>query len=454
MSRVHGRWGRLLTIGVVVCGALFLSSSSRVSAYEGITSNPVALPGFDPLPDPAAVNSQIYATGGTYMNVNRNVQTENWAPGTTNVGNLGDALPTRPPGSTVGGIWAPSVAYIQGQYVMWVVTNQTSGLGAHLSSATSSSPAGPFTYSGTDVVWGANINYGILDPDLWQDPHTGVWWLMWAVENGTNSTPNKIYSSRLTSNGLSLSGSLYVLATYSFINSAVYSPYLRGGNPQIENASLVTDPRGTQRYNLTMSFGTYNATNAYRTLSISCDSPAGPCGINTPYMNGFDASVRGSSGVSNAGGASFVRSSAEHAEGFMMFAGVPAGADVYSRRGYFNKTSRGLMRADESIYGGGPDSGVDYCLCIPNGWELRMQSDGNLVIYNAANQYQWAAGLSAGNAQAIMQGDGNFVVYDNAGAHGISNTAGNPGAYLSFQNSDGNLVVYSATGAPLWATGT
>jgi len=53
-----------------------------------------------------------------------------------------------------------------------------------------------------------------------------------------------------------------------------------------------------------------------------------------------------------------------------------------------------------------------------------------------------------------MQTDGNFVVYDGADVKFQTGTVGNPGAYLAFQNSDGNLVIYSSNGQPLWATGT
>ena len=53
-----------------------------------------------------------------------------------------------------------------------------------------------------------------------------------------------------------------------------------------------------------------------------------------------------------------------------------------------------------------------------------------------------------------MQGDGNFVLYTSSGTPvWASNTAGNSGAYLQVQN-DGNVVVYSASGAVLWSTGT
>jgi len=53
-----------------------------------------------------------------------------------------------------------------------------------------------------------------------------------------------------------------------------------------------------------------------------------------------------------------------------------------------------------------------------------MQGDGNLVLYNATGQPLWNAG-----------------------------TGGNSGAWAVMQ-SDGNFVVYSASKAPLWNAGT
>lgn len=66
-----------------------------------------------------------------------------------------------------------------------------------------------------------------------------------------------------------------------------------------------------------------------------------------------------------------------------------------------------------------------------------------------------------------MQGDGNFVIYGDtffcspsncvSGGHNVaifaSHTANHPGAFLAVQN-DGNMVVYSIAGQPLWATNT
>ena len=48
----------------------------------------------------------------------------------------------------------------------------------------------------------------------------------------------------------------------------------------------------------------------------------------------------------------------------------------------------------------------------------------------------------------------SFVLYTSSGAPvWASNTAGNAGAYLDVQN-DGNVVINSASGSVLWSTGT
>ena len=56
-----------------------------------------------------------------------------------------------------------------------------------------------------------------------------------------------------------------------------------------------------------------------------------------------------------------------------------------------------------------------------------------------------------GTYQLIMQGDGNLVIY-NPGAIWSTKTNGHAGAYLVLQ-TDGNLVIYDSSGA-IWASGT
>jgi hypothetical protein len=86
----------------------------------------------------------------------------------------------------------------------------------------------------------------------------------------------------------------------------------------------------------------------------------------------------------------------------------------------------------------------------PNGqFRLIYQTDGNLVIYNAAGNPVWHTntyGTSPGRAH--MQPDGNFVVYNSSGQplwHTF--TYGRNGASLAMQD-DGNLVIYSAGFGP------
>lgn len=84
---------------------------------------------------------------------------------------------------------------------------------------------------------------------------------------------------------------------------------------------------------------------------------------------------------------------------------------------------------------------------------LRLQGDGNLVLYAPGNVATWSSETNGTSvAQAVMQGDGNLVLYSPGGVAVCSTgTQGNPGAFLKVQ-TDGNTVVYSASGAALWHT--
>jgi hypothetical protein len=89
-------------------------------------------------------------------------------------------------------------------------------------------------------------------------------------------------------------------------------------------------------------------------------------------------------------------------------------------------------------------------LSSPNGqYVLTLQTDGNLVEYNAAGTPRWASGTAGKTVtEAIMQGDGNLVLYDGSTPVWASNTAGHPGAFLSLGN-DGSIVI-AAGASRLW----
>jgi hypothetical protein len=110
-----------------------------------------------------------------------------------------------------------------------------------------------------------------------------------------------------------------------------------------------------------------------------------------------------------------------------------------------------------------------------------FQSDGNLVVYNASNVALWWSGTSGISAdRATLGDDGNLRVYANTtekyntnnkvnsyavnkiGGQIASGTRLNSGDYLQspdyryslIMQSNGNLVMYSADGAPIWNSGT
>jgi hypothetical protein len=102
----------------------------------------------------------------------------------------------------------------------------------------------------------------------------------------------------------------------------------------------------------------------------------------------------------------------------------------------------------------------------PNGvYHLMQQQDGNLALYGPANSVLWSAGTyqtvvyGMSIRETRMQTDGNLVVYNSsaAGAAAVwaSNTVGaGPNPELVLQN-DGNLVLRSwNTWQVFWQTGT
>jgi hypothetical protein len=110
-------------------------------------------------------------------------------------------------------------------------------------------------------------------------------------------------------------------------------------------------------------------------------------------------------------------------------------------------TACGLVDANHGL---GPNDEVKSC---DGRFDLIMQDDGNLVMYEGKTAL-WATGTNGKGGYAMwMQADGNLVVYTSAAAPiWDSKTNGDDGAYLAVQN-DGNVVIYKS-GKPLWASNT
>lgn len=91
----------------------------------------------------------------------------------------------------------------------------------------------------------------------------------------------------------------------------------------------------------------------------------------------------------------------------------------------------------------------------PNGkFTVKMQTDGNLVVYNATGTATWNSGTASNpGAKLSIQDDGNVVIYNTEGtAKWSSGTGGQATSTTLKMQDDGNLVLYTSGGIPLWST--
>ena len=92
-------------------------------------------------------------------------------------------------------------------------------------------------------------------------------------------------------------------------------------------------------------------------------------------------------------------------------------------------------------------------LWSPNqAYQMVMQGDGNLVVYDGGGRATWFTATSVGGSSLVLQGDGNLVMYDPWNAPVWTTGTSAPGATLQMQN-DGNLVLYDGYGTAVWDSG-
>lgn len=84
---------------------------------------------------------------------------------------------------------------------------------------------------------------------------------------------------------------------------------------------------------------------------------------------------------------------------------------------------------------------------------LRLQEDGNLVLYKDGHAAWQAPNTWSHGNKAVFQEDGNFVVYNSADQPVWASNTWRKGAYLAVQD-DGNVVIYDSGHRPVWATNT
>jgi hypothetical protein len=113
-------------------------------------------------------------------------------------------------------------------------------------------------------------------------------------------------------------------------------------------------------------------------------------------------------------------------------------------------TGSNILNDNHTLYSGAS-------LISPDGeYKLVMQSsDGNLVLYSEPQGHPlWSSNTQDPGAYAVMKG-GLLEIIDKYEGTVVRSfgKSGNPGAFLEVQD-DGNVVIYPASGAALWSTGT
>ena len=184
-------------------------------------------------------------------------------------GPVHDALPTPP--SWYGGsdyLWAPSVRFIDGQYLMVFSASPAGGGGNCVGMATSSDA---LTFTPVDSFELCD-SYFIVDPYLFVNPNDGTVWLYYSDENGNQT--GTIEAQQLSADGMSLEGSPTAILSYSQVSSLNPS---EGSAAYLENPAFVADPDYGYGYDLLDSLGTWNDTDTYATIEVPCSSDDGGC---------------------------------------------------------------------------------------------------------------------------------------------------------------------------------
>ncbi len=100
---------------------------------------------------------------------------------------------------------------------------------------------------------------------------------------------------------------------------------------------------------------------------------------------------------------------------------------------------------------------IEQYLCSPNGrFDVKLQTDGNFVLYRSNGEPIWATNTMNSKAEYIyLQRDGNLVLHTDDGVPvWASQTASSRSAdnYILKLQDDGNLVIY-INETPIWETG-
>ncbi len=260
------------------------------TAAAGGHSSPLPAADRPPLdPDPSApgviVTSHLdesdpvlYRTAGRYflftsgipglppvnVPVTSSVDFGTWSPVT-------DALPTLPVWAVPGYTWAPDLHQFGSTYVLYftAMVRGTSPAMECIGDAVGSEPDGPFRAMNSPIICQQGQG-GSIDPRVFTGPG-GTEWMLWKSDQNIagSDTPTKLWSQRLTPDGLGLIG----------------QPSQLMGPDELWQGTIVEAPDMVDVGNTFWLFYSGNWFNeaAYAIGAARCQGPAGPCADFSPF---------------------------------------------------------------------------------------------------------------------------------------------------------------------------
>jgi len=254
------------------------TSTSTTLVYDADGPDPSWLPVYYGVAEVYTTDAVI--TGGQWAHVPTYATTLVNPQSSTPV----DALATLPSLSS-GDIWAPSVRFLGGQFVM-VFSESVAGRANCIGWATSSN--GHSFTPDNGLSWcSPNPSVGYLDPYVFVDAANGTVWLVYSQQGAAlgSVSGSELVTHQLTANGLGFTPGSQddTLITYAQVSSLNSNP---GSNPEIENPSMTSDASGY--FDLTFSLGTWTSNSTYLTGEVLCLSNMSGCipSQGTDVMNG------------------------------------------------------------------------------------------------------------------------------------------------------------------------
>jgi beta-xylosidase len=252
------RWPGLLLLVLLAVGCSNPGGAPSGGTTMGFT-NPVYDGNFAD-PQVIAVGSQYYAfaTNGPLGNVQTLTSTDlvSWEQ-------VGDALPSLPGWTSPGKVWAPEVA-VQGtdRFVMYYTTSDDASGRQCVGVAVASTAKGPYVDKSSKPLICQAGEGGSIDASPFQDA-SGQRWIYWKNDGNAIGVDTWIYVSRLSADGLSLTGETtrLIKQTLPWEGNLVEAPY-------------VVERNG--KFHLFYSANAYDKAE-YAVGHALCETPAGPC---------------------------------------------------------------------------------------------------------------------------------------------------------------------------------